>query len=125
MYKVYTEVYNGTSAVDNFVSPLGIRTIKWTTTDGFEINGQRVWLQGANVHQDHAGWGDATVQAPARYRDVKLIKDCGMNFIRGSHYPHAPAFADACDKLGVCFWSEMCYLGMHQRERELAKRRLC
>jgi hypothetical protein len=42
---------------------------------------------------------------------VKLIKDCGMNFIRGSHYPHAPAFADACDSLGVCLWSEMCYWG--------------
>ena len=23
-----------------------------------------------------------------------------MNFIRGSHYPHDPAFADACDRIG-------------------------
>ena len=29
-----------------------------------------------------------------------------MNFIRGSHYPHAPAFARACDSLGICFWAE-------------------
>jgi hypothetical protein len=108
MYKVYTEVYNGTVAVDNFVSPLGIRSIKWTTTNGFEMNGQQVWLQGANVHQDHAGWGDASASTGC-YRDVKLVHDCGMNFIRGSHYPHAPAFADACDNLGVCFWSEMCF----------------
>jgi beta-galactosidase len=105
MYKVYTEVYNGTAAEDDFESPLGIRSIKWTTTDGFEMNGKRVWLQGANVHQDHAGWGDATTDAGS-FRDVKLIKDCGMNFIRGSHYPHAPAFSDACDRLGVCFWFE-------------------
>ena len=60
MYKVYTEVYNGTAAVDNFVSPLGIRSIKWTMTNGFVLNGPRLWLQGANVHQDHAGWGDAS-----------------------------------------------------------------
>ena len=105
MYTVYTEVNNATSAVDNFQSPLGFRTIKWTTTDGFELNGKRVWLQGANVHQDHAGWGDATASTGS-YRDVKIIKDCGMNFIRGSHYPHAPAFSDACDRLGVCLWSE-------------------
>lgn len=111
LYKVYTEVFNGAAAVDNFTSPLGIRSIKWTTTNGFELNGQRVWLQGANVHQDHAGWGDATANTGS-FRDVKLIKDCGMNFIRGSHYPHAPAFADACDRLGVCFWSEMCYWGL-------------
>jgi beta-galactosidase len=110
MYKVYTQVYNGTSAVDNFESPLGIRSIKWTMTDGFELNGQRLWLQGANVHQDRAGWCDASTNYGS-YRDVKLIKDCGMNFIRGSHYPHAPAFSDACDRLGVCLWSEMCYWG--------------
>ena len=115
MYKVYTEVYNGTTAVDNFKSPLGIRTISWTMTNGFVLNGTRLWLQGANVHQDHAGWGDACANTGS-LRDVKLIKDCGMNFIRGSHYPHAPAFADACDKLGVCLWSEMCYWALRQRE---------
>jgi len=110
MYKVYTEVYNGTTPVDNFNSPLGFRTIKWTMNDGFELNGQRLWFQGANVHQDRAGWCQASVNTGS-FRDVKLIKDCGMNFIRGSHYPHAPAFVDACDNLGVCLWSEMCYWG--------------
>jgi beta-galactosidase len=105
LYKVYTEVYNGTSPVDNFQSPLGFRTIQWTTTNGFVLNGTRLWLQGANTHQDHAGWGDAAAST-GQYRDVKLIKDCGMNIIRGSHYPHAPAFSDACDQLGVCLWSE-------------------
>jgi beta-galactosidase len=110
MYKVFTEVYNGEVMVDNFESPLGIRSIKWTMTNGFELNGQRLWLQGANVHQDRAGWCDASANTGSN-RDVKLIKDCGMNFIRGSHYPHAPAFSDACDKIGVCLWSEMCYWG--------------
>ena len=35
------------------------------------------------------------------YFDVKRIRDAGLTFIRGSHYPHAPAFYDACDALGV------------------------
>ena len=47
----------------------------------------------------------------ALYRDVKMVKDAGMNFIRGSHYPKAPAFADACDQLGVLFWSENNFWG--------------
>jgi hypothetical protein len=110
MYKVYTEVYDGTTLVDNFSSPLGIRTVRWDKDNGFFLNGQHLWLQGGNVHQDHAGWGDATAQTGS-FRDVKMIKDCGMNFIRGSHYPHAPAFSDACDKYGICFWAEMCYWG--------------
>jgi beta-galactosidase len=111
MYKVYTEVYNGTTAVDNFESPLGFRTATWNATNGFVLNGQKFWLQGANVHQDHAGWGDAIAKT-ACFRDVKLVKDCGMNFIRGSHYPHNSAFADACDKYGICFWAESDFWGL-------------
>jgi len=110
MYHVYTEVYDNATLVDNFTSPLGIRTVRWDKDNGFFLNGQHLWLQGANVHQDHAGWGDATANSGS-FRDVKMIKDCGMNFIRGSHYPHRPAFSDACDKYGICLWEEMCYWG--------------
>jgi beta-galactosidase len=110
MYTVYTEVYSGSTLVDNYNTPLGIRTVKWTTTNGFELNGKRLWLRGVNTHQDRAGWCYAATNSGS-YRDVKLMKDCGMNFIRGSHYPHAPAFSDACDKLGVCLWSESVFWG--------------
>jgi hypothetical protein len=105
LYKAYSEVYDGTQLVDVYETSFGIRTLEWSATQGFSLNGKRYWLHGANAHQDHAGWGDAITDA-GNVRDVKLLKDCGMNFIRGSHYPHAPAFADACDKLGMCFWSE-------------------
>ena len=108
MYKVYTEVINGTIPVDNFVSPLGIRTVAWSKSTGFSLNGQHFWLQGCDAHQDHAGWGDATTDS-GQARDVRLIKQCGMNFIRGSHYPHHPSFSDACDNLGICLWEEMCF----------------
>jgi beta-galactosidase/beta-glucuronidase len=40
-----------------------------------------------------------------------MVKDAGLNFIRGSHCPKAPAFADACDELGLLFWSENCFWG--------------
>jgi hypothetical protein len=108
LYHVYTEVYDGAQLVDNYVSPLGIRTMSWSATTGFFLNGSHLWIHGANVHQDHAGWGDATENSGS-LRDVKMIHDCGMNFIRGSHYPHSPAFANACDSLGILFWSEMSF----------------
>jgi beta-galactosidase len=110
LYTVYTEVYDSTGKVDDFVSPLGVRSIRWDKDSGFFMNGQHLWLQGCNVHQDHAGWGDGTTNSGS-FRDVKMVKDCGMNFIRGSHYPHDPAFYDACDSLGVTIWSEMCFWG--------------
>ena len=111
MYHVYTEVYDGASLVDNYTSPLGIRTVKWDKDNGFFLNGQHLWLQGTNAHQDHAGWGDAATNSGS-FRDVKIIKDCGMNFVRGSHYPHNPAFSDACDTYGVCLWSEAPFWGL-------------
>jgi hypothetical protein len=39
------------------------------------------------------------------------MKEAGFNFVRGAHYPHHPAFADACDRLGMIFWSENCFWG--------------
>ncbi|MFT3787326.1 MAG: glycoside hydrolase family 2 TIM barrel-domain containing protein [Tepidisphaeraceae bacterium] len=65
----------------------------------------------ANVHQDHAGWGDAVTNAGIE-RDVRMMKEAGFNFIRGSHYPHDPAFSAACDRLGVLLWSENALWGI-------------
>ena len=110
LYSVKTVVLDGSKPVDNYTSPLGFRWFKFTADQGFFLNGEHCYFEGANVHQDHAGWGDAVADS-GFYRDVKLVKDAGFDFIRGSHYPHAPAFAAACDQIGVLFWSENCFWG--------------
>lgn len=43
--------------LDRAENPLGFRTLELTADQGMLINGKPVYLQGANVHQDHAGWG--------------------------------------------------------------------
>jgi len=68
---------------------------------------EHYYFKGANAHQDHAGWGDAV--ADSGFTASKAGEDAGFDFLRGSHYPHAPAFADACDRLAFfsgrnCFW---------------------
>lgn len=110
LYKVYTSVISDGVEVDTYESPLGFRWAEYKN-DGFYLNGEKVLLDGANAHQDHAGFADA-VSNEGLYRDVAMIKECGMNFIRGSHYPHDPSYADACDELGVLFWSECNFWGM-------------
>lgn len=96
---------------DSLVTEFGVRTIRWEKENGFFLNGKRVHLEGANVHQDHGGWGDAVTHAGI-HRDVKMIKDCGFNFIRGSHYPHHTEFAKECDRQGILFWSEGVFWGI-------------
>ncbi|MGA2029455.1 MAG: glycoside hydrolase family 2 TIM barrel-domain containing protein [Verrucomicrobiota bacterium] len=110
LYSVKTTVLDDGKAVDDFTSPLGFRWFKFTADQGFFLNGEHYYFKGVNAHQDHAGWGDAVADS-GFYRDVKMVKDAGFDFIRGSHYPHAPAFADACDRLGILFWSENCFWG--------------
>ena len=110
LYSVKTIVFDHGQPVDDYTSPLGFRWFKFTADQGFFLNGAHYYFKGANVHQDHAGWGDAVADSGLA-RDVKLVKGAGFDFIRGSHYPHALAFAKACDEQGLLFWSENCFWG--------------
>jgi beta-galactosidase len=110
LYSVKSVVLDDDKPVDDYTSPLGFRWFKFTADQGFFLNGEHLYFKGANVHQDHAGWGDAVADS-GFFRDVKMMKDIGFDFIRGSHYPHAPAFSKACDELGMLFWSENCFWG--------------
>lgn len=111
LYTAVTTVSVDKKVADMYQTTFGIRSVKWTADKGFFLNGKHTYLYGANVHQDHAGWGDAVTNAGI-FRDVKMVKDAGFNFIRGSHYPHDPAFAEACDRLGILFWSENVFWGI-------------
>ncbi len=110
MYRVVTHVVEGSRELDLYETPFGFRWMQWTAEDGFFLNGEHFYFHGADVHQDHAGWGDAVTNAGIA-RDVRLVKGAGMDFIRGSHYPHSPVFADECDRQGVLFWSENSFWG--------------
>jgi hypothetical protein len=110
LYAALTTISDGGKILDQYLTPFGVRGIKWTADKGFFLNGEHRYFHGANVHEDHAGWANAVTNAGA-FRDVKLVKEAGLDFIRGSHYPHQPAFAEACDRLGVMFWSENCFWG--------------
>jgi hypothetical protein len=115
LYTAVSSIRSGGTLLDQFKTPFGFRWVKWTAERGMFLNGEHYYFHGANVHQDHAGWGDAVTDAGSR-RDVKLIKDAGFDFIRGSHYPHSPAFSAACDELGMLYWSELCnWNGMQAR----------
>ena len=100
LYTLATEVQDGGAAVDNLTTRIGIRRIGWSRSGGLTINGSRFKALGVNMLEEVYGVGNA-VSDQSIYYDVKRIRDAGLTFIRGAHYPHAPAFYDACDALGV------------------------
>jgi len=110
LYRAVTSLSVTGRVTDRFETEFGFRWISWTADKGFFLNGKHRYFLGANVHQDQAGWGDAVTNR-AIDRDVQLIRDAGFDFIRGSHYPHDPHFAEATDKIGVMYLSEAPFWG--------------
>lgn len=99
LYTVRSEVIVDGDVVDFEETRVGIRRIGFER-DAFLINGERMFLRGTNRHQEYPYVGYALSDA-AQYRDAWLIKQAGFDYIRLSHYPHSPAFMDACDELGL------------------------
>lgn len=71
----------------------------------FWLNGEKVWLKGVNRHEAHPEDGYAT-SPQTMFRDVRLMKSIGCNFVRGSHYPQRNEFLDLCDEQGLLVWEE-------------------
>jgi beta-galactosidase len=99
LYDLVTDVYSDGRLSDTDTIRIGIRRFE-ITKDRFAINGEAMFLRGVNRHQEYPYIGYA-LSNNAQYRDAKLIKDAGFDYVRLSHYPHSPAFMDACDELGL------------------------
>ena len=89
---------------DQVTDSFGIRLF---TTCGRKLllNGKPIKLLGYNRHESHASMG-AAVPVCQMAADLKLIKDQGCNFVRGSHYPQRRSFLELCDKMGMLVWEE-------------------
>jgi len=99
LHTLACEVLTDSGVADAEVLRIGIRRIGMTP-DGFHINGERLFLRGVNRHQEYPYIGYALSDG-AQYRDARKIKEAGFDYVRLSHYAHAPAFMDACDELGL------------------------
>lgn len=100
LYTLESRVLCGRKIVDNRTSKIGIRTIQHTTEKGFLINGEHIYLVGANRHQAYPYVGDA-VSNSVQEREVIEMKRGGYTAVRAAHYPQDLAFLAACDKYGL------------------------
>jgi beta-galactosidase len=98
LYRLVT-IVAAPGGADRTETRIGIRRIG-IDGDRFVINGEPMFLRGVNRHQEYPYVGYA-LSPEADYRDAKLIKEAGFDYVRLSHYPHSPAFMAAADALGL------------------------
>lgn len=99
LYVLHTTVRTKGVVVDDQLTRIGIRSLRFDKKLGLLLNGQQFFSIGANRHQDHPYVGYA-LSASAHYRDAYKLREAGFTSYR-SHYPQDPAFMDACDELGI------------------------
>ena len=99
LYRLLVELMAGERLLDSTSLNIGIRKIE-LNENGFFVNGEKQFLRGTNRHQEYPFVGYA-LSDEAQWRDAVKIKSAGFDFVRLSHYPHAEAFMDACDALGL------------------------
>lgn len=105
LYRVAFQLKQGRTTVDEGSLAFGVRTVRVSAERGFELNGIPLKLMGGNVHTDNGPLGTAAFDR-AEARRAELINAAGFNAVRIAHNPPAPAFLDACDRLGLLVLEE-------------------
>ena len=99
LYNLEIQVLSNNKTIDIYSERIGIRKSE-IKEDGYYLNYEKLYIAGTNQHQEYPYLGYA-ISDEAQYRDAVKIKNAGFDLVRMSHYPHAEAFMNACDELGL------------------------
>jgi beta-glucuronidase len=105
LYPVSIDAMRGERALSGYRLNVGIREIRVTDDGLLLINGRRVKLLGANIHEERARSGAALTPAN-RERDMQLYGELGATLLR-SHYPLHPQHLELADRMGVMVWDQV------------------
>jgi beta-galactosidase len=84
----------------------GVRSFEFMERGPFMLNGERLLLRGMHRHEDHAGLAAAMTEELLR-KEMVMMKNIGVNFIRLGHYQQSRIVLDLCDELGILVWEEI------------------
>ncbi len=105
LYKAVSVLYEGSRQADTYSTTFGIRSIEMIPDKGFFLNGKLTKFKGVCNHHDLGPLGAAVNDAAIR-RQIRIMKDMGVNAIRTSHNMPAPELVRACDEMGMMLMPE-------------------
>jgi len=112
MYSLHTEVLEDGEVVDTYDTDFGLRWLEFNAEKGFFLNGKYTKIHGVCQHHDQGALG-AVNNPAALERQIRILREMGVNAIRSSHNPASRALLDACNAQGImvmneafdCWWS--------------------
>lgn len=103
-YTVEVEFKKGRTVVETYNLPIAFREIEVRGNAVF-LNGEKLKIRGVNRHEfsPDQGW---TLSREEMVRDLKLMKQANINFVRAAHYPNDPRWYELCDQYGMMIVDE-------------------
>lgn len=89
--------------VDSQATYIGIRDLDWKNWR-FSLNGRRMFLRGANYGP--TSFYPATVTREELERDVELLTEANLNFVRVHNHVALPEFYRLCAEAGLAIWQD-------------------
>lgn len=105
LYTLQSELFENGQLIDNKETTFGVRSLEIIPDKGFFLNGQKTVFKGVCLHHDLGPLGAAVNEAALR-RQVRIMKDMGVNAIRTSHNMPAPELVKICDEMGMMLMAE-------------------
>lgn len=105
LYILRTALWKDGEIIQEEYSQIGFRSIAFDPEQGFLLNGRRVKLNGVCEHHDLGALGAAFHRA-AMARKFRILKEMGVNALRGTHNMTAPAVVELADQMGILMISE-------------------
>ena len=114
LYRAVARVKLGDAIADEYQTPFGMRTLKYSVENGVQINGKTIKLCGGCVHHDNGCLGAAAFDR-AEERRVELLKAAGFNAIRTAHNPPSEEFWTSATGWECWFWTKRSIAGSRAR----------
>lgn len=105
LYTLCVYVKEKGKTLQAFTQKIGIREI---SIDGnvLKLNGQPVKLRGVNTHSTDP-YTVKVISDSLTLKDMRMMKEASVNYMRLSHYPREPRFFELADSLGFYLVDEV------------------
>ncbi|MCI6617800.1 MAG: DUF4981 domain-containing protein [Prevotella sp.] len=107
LYTIRFSLWQKNRLLQQFDRRFGVRQI---TIDGktIKLNGRPIKLRGVTSHATDPATGKV-ISDQLTLKDLRLMKEASINYIRCSHYTREPRFFELCDSLGFYVIDEVSF----------------